>query len=67
MAFRDPDALQNPFVTGLDHLLEIVVGKDARRRIATQGRDGYSWHAGSGKIILLMFRKPSRATLHVTF
>ena len=35
MPLRDPGALQNPLIVGLDHLFEIVIGQDARRRIAT--------------------------------
>ena len=34
VALGNSDALQNPFVAGLDHLFEIVVGEHAGRHVA---------------------------------
>ena len=44
VALGNPDALQDPFVAGLDHLFEIVVGEHAGRHVAAQGADLYSRH-----------------------
>ena len=36
VALPNPDALENPLVAGVDHLLEIGIGKDARRQIGAK-------------------------------
>ena len=39
MALADAGPLQDPLVVGLDHLLEVLIGEEARRRVAPQRAD----------------------------
>ena len=39
VALADAGALQDPFVAGIDHLLEIGVGEHARRHVGRQAGD----------------------------
>ena len=39
MALADPDPLHDPFVGGVDHLLQVGVGENARRQIGAKRAD----------------------------
>ena len=42
VALADADAAQNPIIRGVDHLLEVGVGKKAGRHVGAEGTDLYS-------------------------
>ena len=43
VALADAGPLQDPLVVGLDHLFQILVGENARRRIAAERGDFRLW------------------------